>query len=86
MNGEDIATAATKFQNMYSGDIEPQFLHFRNFVREFNKFWHKEEPLQTSDIYLHPCSKKQMWVSFFNSLFEIPIWYSKLKHRRHKNN
>ena len=55
MNDEDISKVAAKFQKMYLCDIEPQlvpeFLHFSNFIGQFDEFRNKHETLQASDIY-----------------------------------
>ena len=60
MNDEDISTAAAKFQKMYSCDIEPQlvpeFLHFSNFIGQFDEFRNKHETLQAGlwiNVFVH---------------------------------
>ena len=75
MNDEDISTAAAKFQKMYSCDIEPQlvpeFLHFSNFIGQFDEFRNKHETLQASDIYTLVI-KNGLTSSFPN--VEIALW------------
>ena len=75
MNDEDISTTTGKFQKMYSCDIEPQlvpeFLHFSNFIGQFDEFRNKHETLQASDIYTLVV-KNGLTSSFPN--VEITLW------------